>query len=300
MPDQNPLPPRGTQPRGPLIVPRRAGEQVRRVGLHVPWRSDLYHRALTLRWWAFLGLGCAIYLGVNLVFALLYLAQPGAITGAQPGSFADAFFFSVQTIATIGYGQMSPGTLYANVLVTVETMAGLVFLALSTGLVFARISRPTARVMFARAATVAPQDGVPTLSFRIGNERRSQILEADVTVALLRYEQTQEGMQFRRFYDLPLARPHTPVFALTFTVMHPIGPDSPLHGATAASLQAEGAELLISVTGLEETTSQTVHARYSYLPDEILFGRRFADIFTTDPDGTRVIDYTRFHETGPA
>ena len=295
MPDQNPQRAR----RSPSFVSRMPGQQVRRVGLRVPWWTDLYHRALTLRWWQFLGVGCAIYLGLNFVFAVLFLLQPGSISGAQAGSFGDAFFFSVQTIATIGYGQMSPGTLYANLLVTVETMAGLVFVALSTGVVFARISRPTARVMFGRVATVAPQNGVPTLSFRIGNERRSQILEADVTVALLRYERTQEGVQFRRFYDLALARSHTPVFALTFTVMHPIGQDSPLHGATAESLLAEDAEFLISVTGLEETTSQTVHARYAYLPDEVLFGRRFADIFDSEPDGTRVINYNRFHETGP-
>lgn len=296
MPDQNPRP----TPRAQPAAPRRLGQQVRRVGLHIPWWADLYHRALTLRWWEFLIVGCVIYLTVNVLFAGLYLAQPGAISGARPGSFADAFFFSVQTIATIGYGQMSPATLYANVLVTIETMAGLVFLALSAGIVFARISRPTALVVFGRVATVVPQDGVPTLSFRIGNERSSQILEAAVTVTLLRYERTQEGVAFRRFYTLPLARSHTPVFALTFTVMHHIGPDSPMHGATAASLAEEDAELLISVTGLEETTSQTVHARHSYLPDEVLFGRRFADIFSTDPDGTRVIDYTRFHETGPA
>ena len=119
-------------------------------------------------------------------------------------------------------------------------------------------------------------------------------------MTLLRYERTREGAQFRRFYDLALSRSHTPVFALTFTVMHPILPGSPLHGATAESLAAEEAELLISVTGLEETTSQTVHARHSYLPAEVLFGQRFADIFTTDPDGTRVIDYHRFHETEPA
>ena len=119
---------------------------MRRIGLHTPWWSDLYHRALTLRWWQFLLLGCAIYMGVNLAFAGLYLAQPGAISGASPGSFSDAFFFSIETIATIGYGQMYPATLYANLLMTVETMAGLVFLALSTGVVFARISRPTARV----------------------------------------------------------------------------------------------------------------------------------------------------------
>ena len=295
MPDQNPRFPRSTP-----FVPRQLGQQVRRVGLHIPWRADLYHRALTLRWWEFLGVGCAIYLAINVLFAGLYLLQAGSVSGARPGSFADAFFFSVQTIATIGYGQMSPGTLYGNVLVTVETMTGLVFLALSTGVVFARISRPTARVVFGRVATVAPQDGVPTLSVRIGNERSSQILEADVTVTLLRYERTLEGVPFRRFHTLHLARSHTPVFALTFTVMHHIGPDSPLRGATAASLAEEDAELLISVTGLEETTSQTVHARHSYLPEEVLFGHRFTDIFSTDADGTRVLDYTRFHETGPA
>lgn len=301
MPDQNPQPPHPNSPPSPTPrVRRRLGQSVRRVGLHIPWRADLYHRALTLRWWEFLLLGFVVYLAINVVFAGLYMMQAGAISGARPGSFADAFFFSVQTIATIGYGQMSPATLYANVLVTFETMTGLVFLALSTGVVFARISRPTARVVFGHVATVAPQDGVPTLSFRIGNERSSQILEADVTVSLLRYEQTQEGVAFRRFYALPLARSHTPVFSLTFTVMHHIGLDSPMYGATAASLAAEDAELLISVTGLEETTSQTVHARHSYLPDEVLFGRRFVDIFSTDPDGTRVIDYTRFHETKPA
>lgn len=307
MPDQNPqssrptLPPRpGSPPSATPRIRRRLGQSVRRVGLHIPWRADLYHRALTLRWWEFLGLGCVIYFVINVLFAGLYLLQPGSISRARPGSFADAFFFSVQTIATIGYGQMSPATLYANVLVTFETMTGLVFLALSTGVVFARISRPTARVVFASVATVAPQNGVPTLSFRIGNERSSQILEADVTVSLLRYERTQEGVAFRRFYTLPLARSHTPVFSLTFTVMHHIGPDSPMHGANAASLAAEDAELLISVTGLEETTSQIVHARHSYLPDEVLFERRFSDIFSTDPDGTRVIDYTRFHDTGPA
>lgn len=299
MPDQNSPHPRPGVPRAPPIVARLPGQQVRRIGLHTPWRTDLYHRTLTLRWWQFLGVGCAAYLAVNVLFAALYLAQPGAISGSRPGSFLDAFFFSVQTIATIGYGQMSPGTVYANILVTVETMAGLVFLALSTGVVFARISRPTARVVFGRVATIGPQNGVPTLSFRIGNERRSQILEASATVTLLRYEHTKEGVQFRRFYDLALARSHTPVFALTFTVMHHIDEASPLHGSTAGSLAEEEAELLVAVTGIEETTSQTVHARHSYLPEEMLWNSRFADIFSSDPDGTRVIDYARFHDAGP-
>jgi inward rectifier potassium channel len=281
------------------IAPRNPAEQVHRANLQVRWHHDFYHRTLGLRWFVFLALGCAAYLVVNLVFAVLYLVQPGSITGARPGSFADAFFFSIQTIATIGYGQMSPATLYCNLLVTVETMTGLVFLALATGITFARISRPTARVMFADCAVIGPYNGTPTLSFRLGNERTSQILEADVAVVLLRFERTPEGVGMRRFYNLGLLRAHTPVFALTFTVMHPIDESSPLFGATMQSLAAEEAEFLISVTGLEELSSQTVHARRSYHPEEVRFGQRFVDIFRVEDDGRRVIDYAHFHDTTP-
>ena len=271
---------------------------VRRVNLRVRWFNDLYHRALMLRWYEFLALGCATYLGVNVVFALLYRLQPGSIAGAGPG-FSDAFFFSIQTIATIGYGQMSPATFYANVLVTLETMAGLVFLALATGVTFARISRPTARVLFAETAVISRHNGVPTLSLRMANERRSQILEADVTLSLLRYETSLEGVGMRRFYPLTLLRSHTPVFTLSFTILHQIDDGSPLHGSTQASLEAEGAELLVSVTGLEEVTSQTVHARGSYKAADFQFGRRYRDIIIPDGEGL-IIDFGRFHDTEPA
>ena len=276
-------------------LPRTPASQYRRRGLRSRWYDDLYHRSLVLRWWTLLGVGCAAYLSVNVVFALLYLIQPGSIGGAEPG-FWNAFFFSIQTIATIGYGQMSPATFYGNVLVTVETMTGLVFLALSTGVTFARISRPTARVMFARHAVVAPYNGVSTLAFRLGNLRLSQIIEADVAVSMLRYETTQEGVQMRRFYDLALMRSHTPVFALTFTIMHVIDENSPMFGMDGEDLARGDIELLISVTGLEEITSQTVHARHSYMADEVRFGHRFSDIFASDEEG-RLIDYSRFHET---
>jgi len=281
----------------PRIIPRNRSEQVRRANLNASWHHDLYHRSLTLPWWVFLMIGCTVYLVVNLIFACLYLIEPGSIAGAS-GGFADAFFFSIQTIATIGYGVMSPATFWCNTLVTLETMTGLVFLALATGVTFARISRPTARVMFADVAVIAPHNGVPTLSFRLGNERRSQIIEADVAVTLLRFETSIEGETMRRFHDLALLRSHTPVFALTFTIMHPIDEHSPLYGATAESLMAEDAELLISVTGLEEVTSQTVHARRSYRAEEVRFSHRFADIFARDENG-RVIDYAAFHQTVP-
>jgi inward rectifier potassium channel len=151
--------------------------------------------------------------------------------------------------------------------------------------------------MFARHAVVAPYNGVLTLHLRLGNERASQILSAEVSAVLLRLERTAEGAEFRRFYDLPLARSRTPIFALTFTVMHPITEESPFWGVTEDAMRKQDAELLITVTGLEETTSQTVHARYSYRVDEILWGHQFVDIFERDASGRRFIDYSRFHAT---
>ena len=276
------------------------GPALRRVGLREPWRGDLYHRIVTLRWRVFAALGCASYLLVNAIFAGLFLLQPGSIAGAHPGSVTDAFFFSVQTIATIGYGVMAPATLYANLLVLLETMVGLLVVALATGIVFARASRPTARVLFARVAAIAPWHGTPTLFLRMGNERRSQILEADVALYLLRFEVSLEGVMMRRFHQLALERSHTPVFALTYSAIHVIKPGSPLDGATAESLQAEEAELLVTVTGTEEATGQTVHARMMYLASDILWNRRYADLIRTDENGERFFDYGPFDDTVPA
>ena len=288
------------KPSGPVesrLIPRTAAERIRRRNIRDRFYHDLYHRALMLPWYLFLAVGCVTYLGVNVVFAILYLLQPGSIQGAKPG-FWDPFFFSIQTIATIGYGQMVPATFYCNLLVTLETMTGLVFIALATGITFARISRPTARVMFARNAAVAPYNGIPTLQFRLANERLSQIIEADVTVSLLRYERSAEGVTMRRFYDLALIRSHTPVFAMTFTIMHAIDERSPMYGLTYEDLVDARSELLISVTGMEEITSQTVHARYLYGPEALRFGHRFTDIFHRDELG-QYIDYAKFHDTEP-
>src|SRR5947207_3451135 len=235
------------------LIARETAGQTRAIGLRRPWFGDLYHFALRLSWCSFLLGGVALYVAANAVFALCYLVQPGAIANARPGSFADAFFFSVQTMATVGYGQMSPATLYANLIVTIETAVGLGSFAVAAGLVFARFSRPTARILFSRVAVIGPYNGVPTLSFRLANQRRNQILQAEVTLTLLRDERTAEGTLIRRFYDLNLARYRSPVFALTFTVMHPIDRDSPLSDATAASLAAQNAELIVTATGIDET-----------------------------------------------
>lgn len=292
-------PPAGSEGRPLRLIARATADETLAIGADRPLFGDLYHSLLQMPWPAFLGTGVAFYLVVNGGFALLYLLQPGAIDHARRGSFADAFFFSVQTIATIGYGQMAPATLYANLVVTVETAAGLFLLALATGLAFARFARPTARVVFSRVAVIGPYDGQPTLSLRLANQRRNQILQAEVDVALLRDERTLEGDLIRRFYDLKLARRRSPVFAMTFTVMHPVDLHSPLAGATPASLQAQNAELVVTVTGLDETTAQPVYARTSYLPDEILCDHRFVDVIGWTDDGRRVIDYRRLHDAEP-
>jgi inward rectifier potassium channel len=239
----------------------------------------------------------AVYLATNVVFAALYMLQPGAVVNARPGMFRDAFFFSVETFGTIGYGVLSPATDYANAVMTVETLTGIMLVALTTGIMFARVSRPTARVIFSKVAVISDYDGVPTLMVRMGNQRASQIVQAEVGISLLRDEVTREGASMRRFYDLKLARSRTPVFAMSFLAMHPLDTDSPLFGATSADLEAMEAELLVTVTGLDETMGQTVHARVSYLPEEVLFGQRYRNIFGLTPDGTRAIDYRQFHQT---
>ncbi len=287
----------GPPPQRPILF---APEAIRRVGIREPWRGDLYYRLVTVRWRVFASFGIVAYLLINAVFAGLYLLQRGSIAGAKPGSVADAFFFSVETIATIGYGVMSPGTLYGNILMVIETMVGILLVALATGIIFARASRPTARVVFAQVATVAPWNGVPTLFLRMGNERRSQILEADVAVHLLRQETSAEGTTMRRFHTLHLEREHTPVFSLSYTAIHRITPDSPLYGDTPESLVAEEAALLVTVVGLEEATGQTVYARRSYAATDIMWNRRYRDIFVLDESGKRFLDYRNFDETVPA
>ena len=261
--------------------------------------ADLYHLLLTSSWPRLLGLLAIAYAAANALFALGYLIEPDAIENARPGSFADAFFFSVQTMATIGYGRMVPRTFLANTLVTLETLTGLLALAMITGLVFAKFSRPTARVLFSRVAVIGRRDGVRAFMFRMANERGNNIVEAQVHVALARQEVTAEGESVRRFYDLELARRLNPIFPNTWTVIHPIVDGSPLYHATATSLAVEDARIVVSVVGLDESYAQTVHARHSYGAQDIAWDARFVDIVTRDANGGLRIDYGQFHDVVP-
>ncbi len=261
---------------------------------------DLYHRLFTIGWPAFFGLFGAVYLVFNLAFAAIYLIDPGGIANARPGSFGDLFFFSVQTMATVGFGDMHPTDLFTNLVVTVEVLLGITTIAIATALIFSRFSRPTARVMFSDIAVVAPYDGVPTLMFRAANRRRNQILEAQVSVSLLRDEVTAEGKEMRRFHDLALARARTPIFSLSWTVMHPIAADSPLYGATAETLAAQDARIIVTMTGIDETFSATIYARQIYAQAAVVWNHRFVDILGESEDGVPTLDYRRFNQVEPA
>jgi inward rectifier potassium channel len=277
--------------------PTRSTEGVRRVGSARVTRHDAYHLLLTMPWRWFFGIQAAAYVLFNAVFALLYLVAPGSIANARPGSFTDAFFFSVQTMATIGFGVMAPATFYANVMVTIEALMGMASVAVAAGLIFARFSQPTARVLFSNVAVVTLYNGVPTLMFRCANERRNQIFEAQVHVDFARQETSAEGMDLRRSYELDLARNRNPQFSLSWTVMHPVDAASPLYGIDPDLLAGQEASIVVTLTGIDETISQTVFARTAYRADEILWGRKFVDILSETENGDTLVDYRRFHDT---
>jgi inward rectifier potassium channel len=262
------------------------------------WR-DPYHLLLTIPWTGFLLIVWLSYILINLIFALAYWLGGDCIANARPGYFIDLFFFSVQTLASIGYGAMYPKTLYANIVVTIEAMMGIVGIALMTGLAFARFSRPSARVIFSRVAVITPYNGVPTLMFRTANQRRNLILEAQMRVYLMRDEITAEGEFIRRLHDLKLLRNQTPSFTLSWLALHPIDESSPLYGMSAESLVQTNTNLVISVSGIDETVAQVVHARHQYTAHDILWNNRFVDIFHHTSDGHRYIDYKYFHDVEP-
>lgn len=242
----------------------------------------------------------AFYVGTNVAFAAGYLlCGPEALhgsTGSKLGErFLEAFFFSVQTLATIGYGRVSPAGLAANLLVSVEALVGLLGFAFATGLLFSRFSRPIARILFSRKAVVAPYRGITGFMFRIANERSSQLIEVEATVTLSRQE-TQNGVATRKFYELSLERRRVVFFPLHWTIVHPIDQASPLHGWSKEQLDASEAEVVILLTAVDETFSDTVHARSSYKHDEVVWGARFADMFLATEDGRMGIDLRRLHD----
>jgi inward rectifier potassium channel len=260
--------------------------------------SDIYHQLIKLSWPRLAASFIVLFLSFNLMFAWLYTLDPGGISwGASKinaPAFWRAFFFSIDTVATIGYGNMYPLSVFTNVLVVIEITCGILFFALVTGIFFARFSRPTARVLFSNVAVIAELDGVPTLMFRAANQRHNLIFEARATVSLL-MDEAVDGRTFRRFRDLALERNSTPVFVLTWTVMHPISSSSPLAPYVRDGQLPADAEIVVVLSGTDEGSGQTIHTRWAYRPSDIRWNTNFVDIITFLPDGGRTIDYRRFH-----
>jgi inward rectifier potassium channel len=260
------------------------------------WR-DLYHLILTLTWPQFAGLILGIYLCTNLLFAGLYLLAGNCIAELQPGSFSDHFFFSVETLATVGYGHAYPATLYGHCVATLEILVGLFGLAVLTGLIFVRFSRPTARIMFSNVAVVAPFNGTPALMLRLANLRHHAMVEAEFRLLFMRSELTKEGEDIRRFYPLRLEFDRLISFPAALTLRHVIDETSPLHGLTAEDLKLTDSRMLASIVCVDPVIQAPVQTQTEYVHEQIEWNRQFAEIYMEDAVGRYTVDYSKFDET---
>src|SRR6266540_2747140 len=288
--------------RKPSHVSIRAGQvEFVKVGTDA-WRwRDVYRWMLSLRWPQFAAFVAGVYVTLNLLFAALYSLQQESIAGSTGGHwFFDCFFFSVQTLATVGYGHMYPQTLYGHVVTTIEIMTGLFLLAVMAGLIFVRFSRPIARVVFSRSIVITSLNGRPTLMVRIGNENHHSMVEAEFRIMLSRDEPLLEGGDFRYFYNLKLHFDRLTVFPAALTLRHTIDEESPLFRATLESLEASRVLFLVSVVGIDPVIAAAVQTQKDYTWRDIRFNERFVEIYTEHGGGRLTVDYGRIHETEPA
>jgi inward rectifier potassium channel len=287
--------------RRPSHVSIRAG-QVEFVKVNTDaWRwRDVYRWLLGLNWPRFAVFVAIVYIGLNLLFAALYSLQQDSIAGSTGGHwFFDCFFFSIQTLATVGYGHMYPQTLYGHIISTIEIMTGVFLLAVMTGLIFVRFSRPIARVVFSRSIVVAPLNGRPTLMVRVGNENQHSMVEAEFRIMFSRDEPLLEGGDFRYFYVLKLHFDRLTVFPAALTLRHTIDEKSPLFGATPESLAARRVLFLVSVVGIDPVIAAPVQMQKDYTWHDVRFGERFVEIYTELEPGRLSVDYGRLHDTEP-
>jgi inward rectifier potassium channel len=276
-----------------------SGREIETRGLADGFWTDLYHRSMTVYWPTFFGTAAAIFVFLNTVFAFLYWLgnEPIAnVAGNEPLGF---FYFSVETLATVGYGDMHPQTHYGHFIATIEIFTGMSFLAVMTGLIFARFSRPRARFIFAKNPVVTIHQGQPTLMIRIANERNNTISQATARLWLLLLETTLEGVEYRRYHELLLDRREHPMFMLTWSIFHVIDETSPLYRMTPADLAAADAALTLNVSGVDDNSAQYLYARKLYNHQDIRWKHRYRDITSFSEQGTMVIDYSVFHEIMP-
>jgi inward rectifier potassium channel len=279
-------------------IVRIASREIETRGLSTGLWTDLYHHAMTISWPGFFAFAAAVFVVLNAVFATLFWLGDKPVANVRSESFLEFFFFSIETLATVGYGDMHPQTSYGHIVATVEIFTGMSFLAVMTGLVFARFSRPKARFVFARHAVVTSHRGHPTLMLRVANARHNTISGATAKLWLIRAEVTPEGHTLRRYYQLSLEREENPIFAFSWTIFHPIDEFSALSGLNLEQLAKSETALLLTVNGFDDNSAQQLWARQSYSHTDIRWQHRFVDI-TSWVDGRMILDYNKFHDVLP-
>ena len=274
-----------------------AGREIITEGLALNFWADISHRCLTASWPSFIAGAALVFLGFNAVFAVFYWIGDQPISNVPGGAYIDYLYFSIETLSTAGYGDMHPQTHYGHFIATVELFTGIFSMSLMTGLIFARFSRPNARLLFANNPVISTHEGSPTLMVRLANERHDIIGNATARLWMFKNTVTAEGHPFRRFYELPLLRNESPALALSWTLHHVIDENSPLYGLHPEDLEAANVSFVVVVSGYDVVAAQTVHARKLYDHPDIRFGHRYVDVLTVSEDGKVRIDYGRFHDT---
>ena len=255
--------------------------------------SDPYHFYLTIHWPAFVAAVFGLYGVINTLFALLYLAQPGCVANVRPGHLEDAFFFSIETMATVGYGVMAPATVYGHLVSSAEIITGMGFTAILTGLIFVRFSRPKARMVYSDNIVITPHNGVPTLMMRVAHGRSGTLTNMTVAIDALLQRQTSEGLSYRQLVPLKLTRSTMPMVGLIMTVMHVIDDTSPLATYDAARMEADEVRFVVSIEARDPELAAVVHDLRTYAAADVRFGVRFGDAITREDDGAIVVDLTR-------
>jgi inward rectifier potassium channel len=279
----------------PQLV-RFGHREIETLGLSQGFWTDLYHRAMTVHWPVFFGSAAVLFVTLNAVFGFLYWLGHEPIANAEGNGPLAFFYFSIETLATVGYGDMHPQTDYGHLIATVEIFTGMSFLAVMTGLIFARFSRPRARFLFASTAVISRHEGRQALMIRTANARHNTISRANGRLWLIRAERSKEGDQLRRFYELKLDRSEHPMFVLSWMLFHIIDKESPLHEATASDLEEGDALLVLNVGGLDDSSAQQLYARHVYSWRDIRWQHRYKDITSVSPQGRFLLDYTKFND----
>jgi inward rectifier potassium channel len=282
------------------LINKDGSFNVKRKGLPFFESLSFYHSLVEMSWLKFNALVVLAYIVINFLYALLYMLigvdHLGGIAGTTVlEKFLGAFFFSGQTITTVGYGVIHPIGFWASTISLVESMSGLLGFALATGLLYGRFSRPNAKLMYSKSAVISPYRGITAFEFRIANARKNQLIEVE-TLVVLSMKVFENGHSIRKFLELPLERKQINFFPLTWTIVHPINEESPLYGTTFEKLKESGAEFMILIKAFDETFSQSVHSRSSYSMEELKWGGRFKSIYVESATGVTSVDMSMFHE----